>query len=294
MGATLRENMREVARSMIDSIVTVRYVDAAWITGEGIGLYLIDKYTNSVKYRPNSEHWSDYLKHKHVLESTLLWIHNIKPELIGSLAEDCHRLGSICPFVLETDSESIRFPGIKRLDARNYFTEYDFLSLASRIAAERAALSDSWRRYLADLALELYPGDAERIVDFAEHFDVRRPPTDYDAAITNKPVWKAQLLNVFHAIEEERNALISRYEKDIASCLPEIQFSYEIYDPYDCELGLLCSLTSARRLDDGKKRLIMQQNDYGYLFFLHHARNQLAHNKCLAPEEMERILGRRE
>jgi len=262
----------------------------AQISDEGIGIYLINEYTNHAKYRPNSEHWSDYLRHKHVLESSLLWIHNINEDNAGSLVEDCHRLGKVCPFVLETDNDNIRFTGVKRLNAGSYFTEYDFLSLASRIAAEREGLSEPWMRYLADLALELYSGDFERIVDFAEHFDVCRSPMDYDTAITNKPVWKAQLRNVFHIIEEERNALISRYEQAISDCLPEIQFSHEIYDPYDCELGLLCSLTSSKRQDDGKKRLFLPHNDYEQLYFLHYARNQLAHNKCLAPEEIERLL----
>jgi len=283
--------MRHAARNVIDPSVTVRYVDAAQVSGEGIGLYLISEYTDHAKYRPNTEHWSEYLNRKGVLRSTLLWIHNIEYDFINGLFKESRRLRGVCLYIIETDNEDLQLTGVKRINAGDYITEYDYLSLASRVAAEREDISGLWQRYLADLALELHSGDVEQIVAFVENFEIHSMPMEHRTSITDKAVWKAQLRSAFHLIEEARNAFIKRNEQVITDCLPELQFYQEISNPYDCELGLLCSLTSAKRNDEGKKRLILTYDEYDELHFLHNARNQLAHNKCLTPNEMMRLLG---
>jgi len=290
--SSLQERMRDAARNEIDPGISMKEVNAMEASREGIGDYLLRQFTSREGYRPTSMHWSDYLRRTGSLRSSLLWIYNIQCDITDAFAEDFIRLRGVCPYILEICEGPLLRTGAKVIDPADYITEYDYLTLASSIAAKREDVSDLWRRYLADLALELYSRDAERIVDFVEHFDITCTPAEYDTNITDKSVWKAQLRSAFHLIEEDRNAMLSRYEMAILECLPETQYYQEVTNPYDCELGLLYSLTSAKRVETGKRRLILAQDDYNELYFLLGARNQLAHNKCLTPAEMKRLLCR--
>ena len=292
-GVPWREGMREAVKERIEQsgIMNVRFlVFAEEIQpDEAIGDFLIRRYTNGDGYRPHSENWWDYLGRSASLNSSLIWIYDISNVYLAGFRDVCRRLKGICSFVIECASDSEAVAGLEIMSP--VFSEYDYLLLASQAVSERDDINDAWRCYLSDLAAEIHAGNAEAIVEFVGQCELSVSPDEVDENIAGASIWKAQLRNFYHIVEAERLKLIDRYRAGIVRCLPEMQYSSEVTDPIDVELGLLMHLADMKRESMGKERLVLSYADYDHLRFLRNVRNKLAHNDILAPQEMDRLFG---
>jgi len=285
------EGMREAVKERVEQsgIMNVKFLTLAEEIqpDEGIGDFLIRRYTNGDGYRPHSEDWWDYLRRSASINSSLIWIYDISSEHLAGFRDVCRRLKGICSFVIECANDSGAIAGLEIMSPE--FSEYDYLLLASQAVSERENINDAWRCYLSDLAAEIHAGDAEAIVEFAGQCELSVSPDKIYENITSTAIWKAQLRNSYHLIEEERLKLINRYMAGIIRCLPEMQYSTEVTDPIDVELGLLLHLADLKRESMGKERLVLAYDDYEHLRFLRNVRNKLAHNDILTPQEMDAL-----
>jgi hypothetical protein len=289
-----KEDMREVARDIIEQSVatSIVFYNAAEIQSSGtdLGNSLLNRFTDKVGYRPHLEKWWEYTRRVNAFDSKRFWIYDVDISQIGAWADAARHLKGQCSFVIESESGDAQVGQIESMQFSEYTTEYDDLFLAARAFAEREDLLYPWQRYMSDLAAQLYPGQAERIVDFAEQISITQPIDQYDSGVNPQAIWTAQLKNGYHLIEQARLSFIRKHKYNIQNCLPEIQFREEVVNPFDAELGLLWHLTERKREEMNKRRLILTKEDYEELRFLHDMRNKLAHSSILTPPEMTHLL----
>lgn len=211
------------------------------------------------------------------------------------------------------------------IDFSECVSSYDVQLFNSFVLEEEDAVayqSELWKKYISTTAAVICDVDAEvsevllREVDFREESAIdgigriaemdqfSRRGTEADSghvlwlyrnhkrAELDHRIWVSQVQILFPVIEMERIEFIEKYRDSIRQVLEENcieQYSEQITDPMEVELGTLCFMMSCKK--KGMYMLyIPDENDRERIRFLHKCRNLIAHASICNPEQVRRLL----
>lgn len=177
-------------------------------------------------------------------------------------------------------------PNIARLE--DFLTPYDLQFFAINFL-ENARLTAKEKMYTSTLAEKLSGYSPELVKNLARdklyshglEF-VRRLLPGFDERIFSRAVWECQVQFLLPTLEQIREQLIVKTEKDLRGILPvQDEFGTILFEPYDMELRHLHYY--------GGKHKIFQQDDWELLEFAYSARNDLSHLKTLDVSQLTRL-----
>ena len=199
--------------------------------------------------------------------------------------------------VFVTDFLDEDFPsgcGVDRLRLTDFVSPYDYRYFASHLLAERGVMDNAKRLYMSGLAEKITaPFEDFKLTAKIAVPQLYRDPTgtaerilgeDFSEEQCNKSLWEMQIQTVLPISENIRQTLIKNYGDELANILHtpvEDDFGNILNEPLDMELRHLRFYGAAEKF--------FRTTDWETLNFVCDIRNRLAHLKCLAPEEMERV-----
>lgn len=191
----------------------------------------------------------------------------------------------------------------KVFDIRDYIQEYDVHSFYSMLAAGLGQ-PDGFKKYSAELALQLAPDDLEagaacmrRGMEFISGpasvyisvlEDLQRTVPEEISAVVRKAQWNAQIRILYGIIEEYRQKLLSLYgpriDQIIHTSFADLDLSYShIVQAEDAEIGEIASMIQNRLL-------IVSQEIYSSYNVFRNARNSLSHLQPVEVQDLEYLL----
>ena len=272
----------------------------------------------------------DYITAKEVIRKRIIWVKGLKGDVAKKWIRFCRgfkkRKLQDGLFVLEIQNgreHSAEEAPLEMIDYTDYVSNYDVQLFNSFVLNDQRNYSEEWKNYIASVVASLCETDAEvssdlleginfttqsvinKIKDIAQYPQYERRGTENKSNhilwyVRNnqtkeleKRLWRAQLQVLFPIIEMERISLIRKWNENIQKAIdykPIQQYSQDIENAEDVELGTLCYMMN-QRTDDGQRILyIPDDNDRNRILFLHKCRNSLAHVDCCTPEQVVELL----
>ena len=281
------------------------------------GQYILSHYCKAEKraqYRP-SKSYSAFLAENDdiVLHERYLWVTLASTEQLQAWTDFVSEYVSIrgrknisAVFILEwLDGISLsRKKGIVPLSLGSYISEYDWHVFATMLASS-VDVSSFMKSYLAELAVNLTPGDAElcaqcilqhskflqtpyAVLDELTQTASRSDGSEFSLVKTEaeatRCIWQAQIKILYPILEEYRERFVRKYG-DAIRAKGSIKSSFgEVYnDPADVELGTLVYLV-------GSKNLQLPSEKYAVLKAFRDARNALSHLGILSFGEIDILM----
>lgn len=178
------------------------------------------------------------------------------------------------------------------IDVAEYYGEYDLSFFAASIIS-RMKMKPFEKQYLSELSVQLAFGSAEHCAELTKNgIELLQNPEEVARWAKNSKcahaIWQAQMRTVFASIEEKKYDLIQENQKAVQPLLGTIDdFGNRIETISDIELR---HLIHARKKGD----IFLPEKTAGKIDILHTSRNQLAHHKVLAYDELkllQKVLG---
>lgn len=264
---------------------------------EDIGFFLLrtlfeEDVVSTYTYCSRTTSVDTYFRKKNLLQNRVVWVKNISEKSLVKwltfLKKYKNFKNSFGAFILEVSDDDInKQNNIDVLRYYDYVSKYDVHLFASIVASlnKNEQQLHQYMTFVADSLCEL---DVELIVRFINSTDFVDAPiiedfkklcNIYSDSTLSHNLWRAQIQVAFPLIEEARVCFVKKYEQSIEQCLPVDQFDVQIRNPYEVEIGTLMYLLSRKREEEGSCRLVIYQQDFEQICFLHNIRNNLAHLK---------------
>lgn len=308
--------MMEIVSTFVTRDNSTRAFNETVDQGTEPGEYLINKYCKQevrAHYRPSIGYPGFLAQTEDItLNQSILWVSGADTDQVKkwhsfitdyNKALGKNKTGGL--FVIEArDVSFIReTKGIKIISYDEYIEDYDNY-VFNMLAAAELKESKLFKQYLSEAVSSMFPDDVEfaslciskgrsflenpmqcieEIIDENMRSDGSCFELKYSEKELQESLWEAQIKILFPLIEEHRNAITTKYKKQIEPLLPiKAAYGEEFNEVSEVELGTIAFLVSIGEISP-------DQNDRHKIHLLKDVRNTLAHIGVVEQKDVDEL-----